>query len=103
VRVWPDPKYFDTAAIPMAELVHALRSKAVLLNGIKVTLHVEKTGETREWHYQEGLRGYLDDALAMPRRSFPSSKASSMRIRTMNPLHWARAPSGSWPGRPMAP
>src|SRR3546814_15261694 len=33
VRVWPDPKYFDTAAIPMAELVHALRSKAVLLTG----------------------------------------------------------------------
>ncbi|HEY9572322.1 MAG TPA: DNA topoisomerase IV subunit B [Pusillimonas sp.] len=71
VRVWPDPKYFDTAAIPMAELVHALRSKAVLLNGIKVTLHIEKTGETREWQYQEGLRGYLDEALGDAEKIIP--------------------------------
>ncbi|MFW7343638.1 DNA topoisomerase IV subunit B [Pollutimonas sp. H1-120] len=71
VRVWPDPKYFDTAVIPMAELVHALRSKAVLLNGIKVTLHVEKTGETREWQYQEGLRGYLDEALGDAEKIIP--------------------------------
>jgi topoisomerase-4 subunit B len=29
--VWPDAKYFDSAAIPMAELQRLLRSKAVLL------------------------------------------------------------------------
>jgi topoisomerase-4 subunit B len=63
VRVWPDPKYFDTPAIPVPELVHALRSKAVLLSGIKVMLTLEKTGETREWQYQEGLRGYLDEQI----------------------------------------
>jgi len=63
VRVWPDPKYFDTPTIPVPELVHALRSKAVLLSGIKVILTVEKTGETREWQYHEGLRGYLDEQL----------------------------------------
>ncbi|MBV6303817.1 type IIA DNA topoisomerase subunit B [Candidimonas humi] len=63
VRVWPDPRYFDSAAIPMGELVHVLRSKAVLLSGIKVTLVSEKNGETREWHYERGLRGYLDEAL----------------------------------------
>src|SRR3546814_15056056 len=55
----------------MAELVHALRSKAVLLNGIKVTLHIEKTGETREWQYQEGLRGYLDKALGDAEKIIP--------------------------------
>src|SRR5690606_5323037 len=71
VRVWPDPKYFDSAAIPIPELVHALRSKAVLLNGIKVTLTIEKTGETREWHYQEGLRGYLDEALEGAEKIIP--------------------------------
>src|SRR5690606_35781640 len=38
VRLSPDPKYFDSAVIPMAELVHSLRSKAVLLSGIKVIL-----------------------------------------------------------------
>ncbi|PLC49174.1 DNA topoisomerase IV subunit B [Pollutimonas subterranea] len=71
VRVWPDPKYFDSAAIPMAELVHVLRSKAVLLNGIKVTLTIEKTGETREWQYEEGLRGYLEEALGDAERIIP--------------------------------
>lgn len=63
VRVWPDPKYFDSAVVPMAELVHALRSKAVLLGGVKVTLTIEKTGEVREWQYQDGLRSYLDEAV----------------------------------------
>ncbi|OWT65736.1 DNA topoisomerase IV subunit B [Candidimonas nitroreducens] len=63
VRVWPDPRYFDSAAIPMGELVHVLRSKAVLLSGIKVVLTSEKSGETREWQYERGLRGYLDEAL----------------------------------------
>jgi len=71
VRVWPDPKYFDTPVIPMSELVHALRSKAVLLNGIKVALIIEKTGETREWQYQEGLRGYLDEALQDAEKIIP--------------------------------
>ncbi|MDN5843908.1 MAG: type IIA DNA topoisomerase subunit B [Alcaligenaceae bacterium] len=63
VRVWPDPKYFDSAHLPMGELVHALRSKAVLLSGTRVSLHIEKSGEVREWHYESGLRGYLEEAL----------------------------------------
>ena len=63
VRVWPDPKYFDSSVVPLAELVHSLRSKAVLLSGTRVTLTIERTAETREWQYEEGLRGYLDEAL----------------------------------------
>ena len=42
VRVWPDGKYFETSALPMAELAHLLRSKAVLMPGVTVTLTVEK-------------------------------------------------------------
>ena len=38
VRVWPDAKYFESAALPMAELTHLLRSKAVLMPGVTVTL-----------------------------------------------------------------
>ncbi len=63
VRVWPDPKYFDSPHIPMGELTHLLRSKAVLLPGVKVSLVNEKTGDTRTWQYAEGLRGYLAEAL----------------------------------------
>lgn len=71
VRVWPDPKYFDSAIIPVAELTHVLRSKAVLLSGIKVSLAIEKTGETREWQYEDGVRGYLNEALGDAERIVP--------------------------------
>jgi len=63
VRCWPDPKYFDSAAIPHGELVQLLRSKAVLLPGVKVTLVEEKAGRQQTWQYAEGLRGYLVEAL----------------------------------------
>ncbi len=71
IRVWPDPRYFDSAVLPMGDLTHLLRSKAVLLSGIKVVLVIEKTGETREWLYKEGLRGYLDEALGDAERIVP--------------------------------
>ena len=45
VRVWPDAKYFESAELPRGELVHLLRSKAVLMPGVVVTLTVEKTGD----------------------------------------------------------
>ena len=64
VRVWPDARYFDSPNIPLGELTHLLRSKAVLLPGVKVLLVNEKTGDTRTWQYQDGLRGYLSEALA---------------------------------------
>ncbi len=64
VRAWPDPKYFDSAQIPVNELIHLLRSKAVLMPGVEVTLVIEKTGERRQWLYTDGLRGYLKEELA---------------------------------------
>ncbi len=64
VRCWPDPKYFDSGTIPPGELARLLRSKAVLLPGVRVSLKIEKTGETQSWLYEQGLRGYLTEALA---------------------------------------
>ena len=63
VRVWPDAKYFETVAIPMAELTHLLRSKAVLMPGVTVTLLNEKTKETQSWLYKGGLADYLMQTL----------------------------------------
>ena len=59
VRVWPDAQYFESAALPMNELVHLLRSKAVLMPGVGVSLINEKTKETQQWLYKGGLRDYL--------------------------------------------
>jgi topoisomerase-4 subunit B len=63
VRVWPNAKYFDSPVIPINELQRLLRSKAVLLPGVKVTLVYEKTGEVLSWYYENGLKGYLDEAM----------------------------------------
>ncbi len=63
VRVWPDPKYFESPHLPMAELVHLLRSKAVLMPGVSVTLTVEKTKEVQTWVYKGGLHDYLTQCL----------------------------------------
>jgi topoisomerase-4 subunit B len=63
VRVWPDPKYFESPALPMAELTHLLRSKAVLMPGVSVTLFNEKTKDTQTWQYKGGLTDYLMQTL----------------------------------------
>ncbi len=64
VRVWPDPKYFESVALPMAELAHLLRSKAVLMPGVTVSLWNEKTKDTQTWLYKGGLGDYLMQSLA---------------------------------------
>jgi topoisomerase IV subunit B len=68
VRVWPDAKYFDSTDLPRAELMHLLRSKAVLMPGVVVTLQIEKGGDkpadVHEWLFKGGLRDYLMQSLA---------------------------------------
>ncbi len=63
VRAWPDAKYFESSSLPMTELTHLLRSKAVLMPGVTVTLTTEKTRETQSWQFKGGLRDYLAQTL----------------------------------------
>ena len=63
VRAWPDGKYFEAAALPQGELVHLLRSKAVLMPGVTVQLVDEKKKDTQTWQYKGGLRDYLEQTL----------------------------------------
>jgi len=68
VRVWPDARYFESAELPRAELTHLLRSKAVLMPGVKVSLTIEKGRgggpERTDWLFQAGLADYLMQTLA---------------------------------------
>jgi topoisomerase-4 subunit B len=68
VRVWPDARYFDSPDLPRSELMHLLRSKAVLLPGVSVSLSIEKGDgretETQTWLYKGGLADYLQQGLA---------------------------------------
>ena len=59
VRAWPDPKYFESSVLPLPELLHLLRSKAVLMPGVSVALTNEKAKDTQSWLYKGGLRDYL--------------------------------------------
>jgi topoisomerase-4 subunit B len=64
VRVWPESRYFDSTELPRGDLVHLLRSKAVLMPGVTVELAVEKTRDKQTWLYAAGLRGYVQQGLA---------------------------------------
>jgi topoisomerase-4 subunit B len=59
VRLWPDPKYFDSPNIPMNELEHLVRSKAYLLPGLTMALEVEGK-QTRLWKYERGMAQYFE-------------------------------------------
>ncbi len=59
VRLWPDPKYFDSPSIPMNELEHLVRSKAYLLPGLTMVLDVEGK-EKKTWKYERGMAQYFD-------------------------------------------
>jgi topoisomerase-4 subunit B len=63
VRAWPDKKYFESTDYPRNELMHLLRSKAVLMPGVTVELTTEKTGDVQTWLFQGGLRDYLTQSL----------------------------------------
>ena len=63
LQFWPDPVYFDTVKFSIPRLKHALRAKAVLCPGLKVTFEDKHTKEKVEWHYDDGLAAYLSESL----------------------------------------
>ena len=66
LRIWPNKKYFDSPKVSLPDLERIVRSKAVLLPGVKVTLNIEGSKETttHTWSYPEGMKGYLAELLA---------------------------------------
>ncbi|MGV0952618.1 MAG: ATP-binding protein, partial [Azonexus sp.] len=62
VRISPDPKYFDSPKVNLAQLEHLLRSKAVLMPNVTVDLEIE--GEIKKsWCYQNGMADYLAEMM----------------------------------------
>jgi topoisomerase-4 subunit B len=59
VRLWPDPKYFDSPNIPLGELEHLVRSKAYLLPGLTMVLDIEGK-EKKVWTYERGMVQYFE-------------------------------------------
>ncbi len=63
IHFWPNSSYFDSANFSIPRLKHILRAKAVLCPGLRVKFYVEKTKDSEEWFYQDGLSDYLREAL----------------------------------------
>ncbi len=65
LRIWPNRKYFDSPKVSLDDLERIVRSKAVLLPGVKVTLNIETAKETKKqtWSYPEGMKGYLTELI----------------------------------------
>ena len=74
IRFWPDPGYFDSPLFSVSKLKHVLRAKAVLCPGLRVKFYVEKTKESEEWYFEDGLSDYLLESLVgfelLPARPF---------------------------------
>jgi len=62
IHFWPDASYFDSANFSIPRLKHVLRAKAVLCPGLRVKFYVEKSAESDEWYYEDGLADYLKEA-----------------------------------------
>jgi len=80
IKFMPDPQYFDSPNFSLPRLTHALRAKAVLCPGLRVTLLDEKKAEKSEWYYEDGLSDYLADATidfpVLPEQPFTGSFAA---------------------------
>ena len=80
VRFWPDAKYFDTQKFSISRMKHILKAKAVLCPGLSISFEDKSTNEKVEWHYEDGLRSYLNDACGdaerLPEEPFVGNSSS---------------------------
>jgi topoisomerase-4 subunit B len=90
LRFWPDAQYFDTTKISVKALKHALRAKAVLCPGLKVTLRVEQPKEKTEWQYAGGLEEYLLEAISGA-ETLPAEPFSGNVAGNNEAVDWALA------------
>ena len=98
LRVFPDPKYFDSPTVSVSELERLLRAKAVLLPGVKVTLAVEKTTgwATETWSYPGGLAEYLGELAAGGEPVAPIFSGESYLGKPQNGDNFAEGEGAAW-------
>ena len=71
VSFTPDPSYFDIPVFSAQAIAAALKSKAVLCQGLTTTFINELTEQTQAWCYDHGLDQYLDEQLQAKKTLFP--------------------------------
>ncbi len=63
VHFHPNPTYFDSSRFSKNALHAALKSKAILCQGLTTAFLDEASGEALTWHYDHGLDDYLNENL----------------------------------------
>ena len=89
IRFWPDKKFFDSEKFSVSRLKHVLRAKAVLCAGLKVTFTEEKSGETDEWFFEDGLQAYLLDELGKNNELLPAEPFIGSMAGNEESVDWA--------------
>ncbi len=62
IKFKPNSKYFESEEIKVKELKHLLKAKAVLCPGLTINFHNEIKSEKIKWHFEDGLKSYLEEA-----------------------------------------
>ncbi|MFV9973094.1 MAG: DNA topoisomerase IV subunit B [Francisella endosymbiont of Hyalomma asiaticum] len=64
IRFWPNKKYFDDIKVNFKALKNLLEAKAILCKALTIKYSNEVKKEKLIWHFEAGLKGYLDHKLA---------------------------------------
>ncbi|ALB02259.1 DNA topoisomerase IV subunit B [Francisella persica ATCC VR-331] len=64
IRFWPNKKYFDDIKVNFKTLENLLEAKAILCKALTIKYSNEVKKEKLTWHFEAGLKGYLDHKLA---------------------------------------
>ena len=59
VTFLPDPQYFDNVKFSVSQLMAALKAKAVLSPGLKISFKDKESGKSETWCFVDGLAAYL--------------------------------------------
>ena len=69
IRFKPDAQFFDSLRVDLDHLKHLLRAKAILCNGLTISLEYVEGGELKSqiWTYDNGIPDYLLEQLPVDR------------------------------------
>ncbi|WP_321416367.1 DNA topoisomerase IV subunit B [uncultured Desulfobacter sp.] len=89
----PNPAYFDTDHFNVTAIKAALKSKAVLCQGLTTSFTVEETQETDTWHYNQGLDQYLQEMINSTKTIFPEPFTGSVdndELKAVWAVNWGQ-------------
>ncbi|MED7788318.1 DNA topoisomerase IV subunit B [Francisella sp. 19X1-34] len=96
IRFWPDKKYFDDIKVNLKALKNLLEAKAILCKALTIKYSNEARKEKLVWHFEDGLKGYLDHKLeseTLPNKPFMIDNFSNGESFLDAVFCWCEAPA----------